>query len=104
MAAPVAKTEHQRRSAMTRSQVRIEIEQTVPFAGGGAFGEAGQYEWLRGKVFHAIDPNEEGLPSIVDLELAPRNAAGLVEFSSTIDIVKPVDMSRGNRRLLYEFS
>ncbi|HEX6512288.1 MAG TPA: alpha/beta hydrolase domain-containing protein, partial [Chloroflexota bacterium] len=27
-----------------------------------------------------------------------------VEFAATLDIVKPVDMSRGNRRLLFEFS
>ena len=59
---------------------------------------------MKGKVHYAIDPNEEGLPAIVDLELAPRNADGLVEFSGTFDIVKPIDIGRGNRRLIYEFS
>ena len=29
---------------------------------------------------------------------------GLVEFSATLDIVKPVDIDKGNRRVLYEFS
>jgi len=28
----------------------------------------------------------------------------MVEFSGTLDIVKPVDLQKGNRRLLYEFS
>lgn len=89
---------------MPKNQVRLEIERTEPFAGGTTFGDMGVYEWLRGKVHYAIDPNEEGQPYICDLDLAPRNAEGMVEFASTIDIVKPVDMSRGNRRMLFEFS
>jgi hypothetical protein len=89
---------------MPRNQVRIDIERRQPFAGGQEFGDTGAYEWLAGKVYYAIDPNEEGLPFICDLDLAPRNSDGLVEFAGTIDIVKPVEPSRGNRRLLYEFS
>ena len=49
-------------------------------------------------------PGRKGLPSIVDLDLAPRNAQGLVEFAATLDIIKPVELSRGNRRIFYEFS
>jgi Alpha/beta hydrolase domain len=89
---------------MSRNQLRIEIDSTEPFAGGTSFGDAGPYEWLRGTVHYAIDPDEEGLPYICDLDLAPRNDDGLVEFSSTIDIVKPVDLDKGNRRVFYEFS
>ena len=89
---------------MAKNQVRIEIDQTQAFAGGVSFGDTGPYEWLRGKVFYATDPDEAGLPYLCDLDLAPRNADGLVEFASTIDIVKPVEIGRGNRRLLYEFS
>src|SRR5581483_9895783 len=88
---------------MSRNRVRIELERQ-PFAEGMAFGSVGAYERLLGKASYAIDPNEPGLPFICDLDLAPRNADGLVEFSGTVDIVKPVDMSRGNRRVLYEFS
>jgi hypothetical protein len=89
---------------MSRNQVRLQIESSKPFAGGMAFGDAGSYEWLQGKVHCAIDPDEPGLPYICDLSLAPRNADGLVEFSSTLDIVKPVEITRGNRRIFYEFS
>jgi hypothetical protein len=89
---------------MSKNKVRLEIEQTIPFAGGASFGDAGPYEWLRGKAYYAIDPDEEGLPYICDLDLAPRNGEGLVEFSGTLDIVKPVDTAKGNRRLLFEFS
>src|SRR5581483_3113625 len=89
---------------MARNLIRLDVEKRVPFADGKSFGDTGPYELLQGKVYFAIDPNEPGLPKIVDLDLAPRNRDGLVEFSATFDIVKPVDLSRGNKRLLYEFS
>jgi hypothetical protein len=89
---------------MARNLIRLDVERRQPFAGSAAFGDAGPYEWLAGKVYYTIDPNEPGLPYICDLDLAPRNRDGMVEFSGTFDIVKPVDMSRGNRRVLYEFS
>src|SRR5579884_2039854 len=89
---------------MSRNQVRLEIARCEPFAGGISFGETGPYERLLGTAHYAIDPNERNLPYICDLDLAPRNADGLVEFSGTLDIIKPTDLSRGNRRVLYEFS
>ncbi len=49
-------------------------------------------------------PGERNLPFVADLDLAPRNAEGLVEFKAVLDIVKPVDLNRGNRRLLCDFS
>jgi hypothetical protein len=87
-----------------RNQVRLELGPSQPFAGGAAFGDTGPYERLLGKAYFAIDPSEPGLPFICDLDLAPRNADGFVEFSATLDIVKPVNLARGNRRVLYEFS
>jgi alpha/beta hydrolase family protein len=89
---------------MAKNKVTLDLAQAVPFAGGGSFGDTGPYERLLGKAHFAIDPDEEGLPYVVDLDLAPRNAEGLVEFSATLDIIKPVDISKGNRRVLYEFS
>ena len=56
------------------------------------FGNTGPYERLHGKVHFAIDPAEPNLPWICDLDLAPRNAQGLVEFAATMDIVKPVGL------------
>ena len=89
---------------MSRNQIRIEFTSKTPFAGGESFGKTGPYERLAGKASFAIDPNERDLPFIVDLDLAPRNADGLVEFRAVLDIVKPVDLSRGSRRLLFDFS
>jgi hypothetical protein len=89
---------------MARNQVRLDIEHREPFAGGGSFGNTGSYERLYGKAHFAIDPDEKGLPSIVDLDLVPRKAQVLVEFAATLDIIKPVEPGRRNRRILYEFS
>ncbi len=89
---------------MAQNLIRIDVERRQPVAGGKSFGETGPYEWVAGKVYFSIDPNEPDLPYICDLDLAPRNRDGLVEFSATFDVVRPVDLSRGNRRVLYEFS
>src|SRR5262245_12253536 len=89
---------------MASNRVWLDIERTETFAGGDSFADVGPYERIYGKARFAIDPAEPGLPRIVDPDLAPRNADGLVEFSATLDIVKPVDVQRGSKRLLYEFS
>jgi len=89
---------------MSRNQIRIEFTSKTPFAGGVSFGNTGPYERLLGMASLAIDPGEKDLPFVADLDLAPRNAEGLVEFKAVLDIVKPVDLSRGNRRLLCDFS
>ena len=89
---------------MSRNQIRFEFTSKTPFAAGVSFGNVGPYERLLGMVSFAIDPDEKDLPFICDLEFAPRNLEGLVEFKAVLDIVKPVDLSRGNRKLLFDFS
>lgn len=89
---------------MSRNQIRLEWENTTPFGGGNSFGKTGPYEWMHGMVHFAIDPNEKDLPFICDLEFAPRNTEGLVEFKAVIDLVQPVDMSKSNGKLLFDFS
>jgi hypothetical protein len=82
------------------NKLRLEIERREPFAGGVEFDGTGPYERLFGKAHFAIDPEEADLPYICDLELAPRNTDGLVEFSCVVDIVKPVDLSKGSHKVL----
>jgi len=89
---------------MSRNQIHLEFVSKTPFAGGVSFGNTGPYERLLGTASFAIDPKEKDLPFICDLEFAPRNPEGLVEFKSVLDIVKPVDLERGNRKLLFDFS
>ena len=81
--------------------VRIVVERTTPYAGGQAFGDAGAFERLDGAVYMEVDPDDPLNAVVVNLDRAPRNERGLVEFSAPFFIVKPVDMARGNRKLLY---
>jgi len=82
--------------------VRLRVERREVVLGGKAFGAAGAYEKLIGKVDFALDPALPQNRGIVDLALAPRNARGLVEFSADFYLLKPVEPSRGNGRLFYE--
>ena len=81
--------------------VRIVVERTMPYAGGEAFGDAGPFERLDGTVHMEVDPDDPLNAVIVNLDRAPRNERGLVELSAPFFIVKPVDMARGNGKLLY---
>ena len=89
--------------AMARGAVtRIEIRSRQPYAQGREFPGVGAYETLRGKVFFEVDPDAPANKQVVDLELAPRNAAGRVEFSADLELLTPVDRRRGNGALLYD--
>jgi hypothetical protein len=82
--------------------VKLRVERREPVLGGKSFGLAGPYEKLVGRVEFALDPTAPANAGIVDLGLAPRNARGEVEFEADFYLLKPVDPSRGNGRLLYE--
>ncbi|MGE0816015.1 MAG: alpha/beta hydrolase domain-containing protein [Vicinamibacterales bacterium] len=81
---------------------RLEVTRREPVLGGRPFGAAGPYEKVVGTVHFAVDPKAPRNQGIVDLSLAPRNAAGLVEFSADFYLLKPVDPAHGNGRLFYE--
>ena len=89
-------------SAADARVVRLRIERREVVLQGREFGAAGPYEKLAGKVDFGVDPDLPRNGAIVDLKLAPRNARGEVEASADFYLLKPVDPSRGNRRLLYE--
>ena len=59
------------------------------------------YQKLTGHVYGELDPKLPLNAIITDLELAPRNARGLVEYSATFTIIKPADMSKASGVLLY---
>ncbi len=65
------------------------------------WGTAGAYERLKGTAYMEVDPRDPLNAVIVNLDRAPRNGRGMVEFSSPFLILKPVDMSRGNRKIWY---
>jgi hypothetical protein len=82
--------------------VRIEIERVEPAFEGCEFGDVGAYEKVVGRAFGTVDPAHPLNRVIVDLDHAPVNADGLVEYSTDFCLLKPVDTRRGNRRLLYD--
>jgi hypothetical protein len=73
-----------------------------PTFDGRAFGAAGQYEKLRGTFHGELDPRDRRNRVITDIELAPRNARGMVEYSAEFFILKPIDASKGNHKVILD--
>ena len=84
--------------------VRIEVKSRTDVAAGQAVGAAGPYERITGRIYFAVDPKNSVNQIIADIDKAPRNAAGKVEFSSDFELLKPKDPARGNGTVLYEVS
>ena len=82
--------------------VRIEVQSRTALLAGQAFGSVGAYEKLTGKIYFSVDPGNSANQSIVDIDKAPLNAAGRVEFSADFNMLRPRDLARGNGTLLYE--
>ena len=82
--------------------LRVEIKTRVDVLNGKSFGAAGPYEKLRGTAYFAVDPANPRNKVIADIELAPRNAAGKVEFSADLFILKPKDPARGNGVVFFD--
>ena len=83
-------------------QIRFQIHTRAPFANGTDFGDVGPYEKIVGRVDFAVNPDSPAFSSVVDIQHAPRNEDGLVEYSTDFFMLKPVNMARGNRRLVYD--
>jgi hypothetical protein len=66
---------------------RIEIISRADLLNGKEFGLAGAYEKIVAKVHFAVDPNNPHNKVIVDIDKAPRNEQGLVEFSADLYIL-----------------
>ena len=82
---------------------RIEITASEsPTFGGFSWPGVGQYEKLVGKAFGEVNPHDRQNRDIVDIEFAPRNARGNVEYSFNFYILKPIDLKKGAGKLMYE--
>src|SRR5438093_826425 len=84
--------------------VRIEVNSRADVLAGKSFGPAGPYEQLSRRSYVAVDPRNSANQVVTDIDKAPKNASGKVEFSSDFFIIKPKDLARGNGSLLYEVS
>ena len=89
-------------SSPVRAQVtRLEIVTRDVVAGGQAFGSAGQYVSIRGRAHGEVDPGDRRNRIIQDIDLAPRNANGKVEYVATFSLMMPADPARASGVLLY---
>ena len=94
-------------TAARRGIQRIEIDPTrseSPTFEGRSFGNVGQYEKLRGTAYGELDPSDPRNAVITDIELAPVNERGLVEYSTDVFILKPINLDLGNRRVILDFN
>ncbi len=93
------------------------------------FGSVGAYEKIKGKLYYAVDPDNPFNAQIVDLPLAKdgrlrkdasvidwgkgriieivgddavNEDTGEVEFSGDFILLKPLDLTKGNHRILYD--
>ena len=80
----------------------LEIQSRSVVLDGKAFGESGAYEKIAGTIRFEADPKHPLHRQITDIRLAPTNAAGRVAFSADFYLLKPVDMRKGNRRVLVD--
>ena len=81
--------------------LELQITRREPFADGHPFEDAGPYERLLGRAHFTVDPDARAYADVVDLDKAPRNESGLVEFATDVCILKPV--GSGNRRLFFGY-
>ena len=89
-------------SAAAAEVVRIDVYSRNDVAGSRAYGLAGPYERLVGRVYFEVDPQNSVNQVITDLEYAPLNAVGRVEFSSDFYFIKPKDLDAGNGTVLVD--
>ena len=83
--------------------VRVAVEdRESPAFTGQSFGAAGQYVRLTGHFFGEIDPRDPLNAIINDIQLASRNVRGMVEYSATFTLLRPLDSAEASGVLWYE--
>jgi hypothetical protein len=86
-------------SALTR----LDVRKRQAFADDHAFGETGPYEYLSGRAEFAVDPAAPDVQAVTDIRLAPVDSEGRVRFAADFALLKPVALTRGNRRLFFDY-
>src|SRR5690242_19132653 len=75
---------------------RVEILERTPAPMG--------YEKIVGRVHFGADPRLAANRIVRDLEFAPVNPAGEVEYTSDLYMLRPADPARSNGTVLFEVS
>jgi Alpha/beta hydrolase domain len=82
--------------------MKIDVHRVDTAFGGRSFGDIGRYEKIVGRAFGEADPSHPLNDEIVHLSNAPRNRRGLVEYWVDFCLLRPAEIGRGNRHLLYD--
>ena len=80
---------------------RLEDLKITPAFGGKIFSPTGAFERVTGRAHGEVDPKAPGNANIQDLALAPRNARGMVEYDTDIDIIRPANPAASNGVLFF---
>ena len=67
-------------------------------------GSVGQYEKLRGKAYGELDPADPRNAVITDLARTPKLARQGRVCSMDIFILKPIDLAKGNHKVILDFN
>ena len=75
--------------------IRVEVRTRADMGASG-------YEKIVGTAYFSVDPKDPRNAVIVDIDKAPTNASGRVEFSADLYILRPKDPARGNNAVLVD--
>ena len=73
-----------------------------PTFGGMTFGAVGAYEKITARAFGEVDPTTAANSLMTDIQFAPRNARGMVEYSTDVVILKPINAASGSGKIFYD--
>jgi hypothetical protein len=76
--------------------VKLVVTRTEPYADGKSLGAVGSYERVFGQAYGEVDPNLRQNSIIQDIQLAPKNERGMVEYVSDFVMLRPTDMRKSN--------
>src|SRR5450755_4387178 len=88
--------------AVAGSIQQLEIVSTYDAYDGGTFGTVGQYQVISGIVHGRVNPTHPANAGIVDLNLAPVDADGMVEYTTDFVILRPKVAANAKRILFYD--
>lgn len=90
-------------SPVAAKVTKFEVVRTEsPAFEGRSFGNVGTYDRIIGRATIAVVPGDAYNGVIADIDRAPRNAQGMVEATTDVEILRPTNAANGNRALFYD--
>lgn len=81
---------------------QLVIQSSEPFVDKSSGGSGVKYVKLKGYAIGELDPSNPLNACIVNLNRAPLNEHGRVQYRTEVEILKPVGMGAGNGTLFYD--